>query len=423
MEPEPPATCPALWPAWAPAWSRRPRAERDRWLLALARATTQAWQAGAALDQIPFAAWGFLDTPHGPAARLPTSLLHPSRAPLSPPRFRQVLAGWFEETRPHVSARDALRFLHLVLPGLARRARHYQARAIIRGAQALARARAAGLYAGYLQETARPPAHAVHACWRPNPARPPDEVWELIRSALAAPTARRLKAGRAMQVFRAELDGQAVIVKCHAPARLSWWSRVRRPARARRAWAAARTLEALAIPTPEPLGYAECNDAEGRVTAVVVTRFIAPGQSAFQWLRRHYRHLDAEGRRHAGRAFLAALTRLYDAGIYHGDTKLTNLILDPAADESARWLWTDLESVEAGRRLTRRRLLRNLIQLNGSARHWATDEERIALLHALAQRHSWLARRRVVTAIRRRTRQRLLRELTGATPPDGRPAG
>lgn len=412
-----------LWPHLAAGWRQRPAAERRAVVAAAARAARAAWLAGADLRALPPATLGFQVGPAGLGAQFPPNLITPHPRPLPPPALRAALAQWFDDLRATLAPGEALRFLRGLLPDLGRASLHYQARRIVAQADRLARRRAADRYVGFLGDAGLAPADAVVGRWQSGSGPRPEDLLAAIQQAEQDPASHRIKSGPTITVTRARLwDDDVIIKRFDLPADWTRWKYWKRPSRARRAWAAGQLLRESGLPTPEPLGYVEVRRGHLPVTSYAVARLAARAQSGFRWARRTYRRMEEADRAAARRELLTLLRDLYVQGIYHGDTKLTNLLVEERADGTGRtWQWTDLECVSAGARLTRRRLLRNLIQLNGSLRHWVSREDRQAFLAALTRSYPWLAAPRVAAGIEQRTRQRLLRERDGRTPPDGRP--
>lgn len=413
------------WPRLAALWPSLKAAARRELVGTAARGLRAAWQAAGDLRAVPASALGFVLI-EGTAreARLPASLTPALSGPLTPPQLRGVLAGWFNEVRADLHPAEALLFLRRFLPDLTDDQLHYQARAIRALADHRLRQRAGDLYQGQLGETRSSADDHLTGRWKPDLDVRPADLFAALQAAEGGPDSHRIKSGAAITVTRALLWGHDVIIKRYElPGGWRSWKYRGRASRARRAWAAGQTLSALGIPTPEPLGFLEVHKGKLPSTSYVITRFAARAESAFRWVRHSYQRMDDLERRRARNELRRALCQLYDVGLYHGDTKLTNLLVETVPSGQARtWLWTDLECVDAGHALTHRRLLRNLVQINGSLRHWVSDSDRLAFLRALAMAYPWLARPRVAALIRRRTQRRLRRELTGRTPPDGRPA-
>lgn len=410
-----------LWPDLAAAWTSLPAAARRARIDALARAAREAWQAKVDLRDIPLAAWGLrMAADGGWTAMLPPGLAPALKRPLPPAGVRAVMADWINETRPVARAGEQMRFLRQLLPDVGAEALRYQARAIAELADRLRRDEATVAFEEFEGDARNLPRDIVLGKGPEGTTRRPEDLLAEIEGAFGDSSAHTIKAGRSISVVRTYLWDQQVIIKRFALA--PGWRSLRhrgRPSRARRAWAAGRLLRARGIATPDPLGFVEVRRHGIPVVSYAVARFVDEADSAFRWIRRRYRGLSSDERSSVAGELRRALLELYAAGIYHGDTKLTNLLI-VETDGSRKWLWTDLDCVDAGGRLTRRRLLRNLVQLNGSLRRWVPDADRLAFLAALALRFPWLARPRVAARIAARSRRRLRRELDGRTPPDGR---
>lgn len=99
--------------------------------------------------------------------------------------------------------------------------------------------------------------------------------------------------------------------------------------------------------------------------------------------------------------------RIHLLGIYHGDTKATNMLVGKSRSGKRVFYLTDLDFVRTKLRLSRRNVLRNLAQLNGSVRNLsrAGIEDRLYFLKAYlgADRRGEL--RPMWEAIERRTRR------------------
>jgi len=188
--------------------------------------------------------------------------------------------------------------------------------------------------------------------------------------------------------------------------RRSWLDRVR-PSRARRAWAAARTLTELGLPSIVPFGYGE--DARFSYFAY---RYDARSITVRDWIKpRMHRQSDAV-RYQAADEILACLLHLYEHGLYHRDTKAGNLLVEPGTDPSTphRFAWIDLEDL-APATLTRKRVFKNLVQLNGSLCRRISRADRMRFLHALAEQVPQARAPGLPQAVEQETHRRLMREV------------
>jgi hypothetical protein len=105
------------------------------------------------------------------------------------------------------------------------------------------------------------------------------------------------------------------------------------------------------------------------------------------------------------------LLTLYQYGIYHRDTKTANMLLhDPTNNSRRTFLWIDLECVQTGVIPTRHRIIRNLVQLNGSLGEQVSTADRYAFLRDLSQIYPWLNTPASINKIRRWTERRLWKE-------------
>ncbi|MBN1268849.1 MAG: hypothetical protein JXB04_04620, partial [Kiritimatiellae bacterium] len=183
-----------------------------------------------------------------------------------------------------------------------------------------------------------------------------------------------------------------------------------RPSRARRFWAAARTLARLEVPTPEPLGFLEIRRRFCPVRSYVITAFIKEA-AARTWIEPLFHTQPQAVRDAVRRDLLAFLLDLYRHGVYHGDTKTSNMLLVAPTDGARRsFLWIDLECARFGVAPSRHQVIRNLVQLNGSLGTHVPEADRCAFLKDLARTCPWVTRRGTVRKIRRWTAWRLDKE-------------
>ncbi len=250
--------------------------------------------------------------------------------------------------------------------------------------------------------------------WAPDPNIAPAIIASEVDRAERACTERPLKQGPRITVFRTTLFGKDTLVKRYDV--VTWPERIKnlfRTTRGRRAWAVAETFRTLRVPTPRPYGFLEIRMQRWPLRSYVFTAFANDAITARQWVCRYWRKADAEGKRAFRAALRNALLDLYRAGIYHADTKLANLMVRSAPDGMpTELLWIDLECVRFGVHPTEHRIIRNLVQLNGSARNaWVTESERREFLREMAAYYPFLSNPRVVEKIRRWTLERWHNEL------------
>lgn len=253
----------------------------------------------------------------------------------------------------------------------------------------------------------------VRGLWSSRPECSPEELLRCVEEAEKAPETRIIKNGKTIRVMRARLFDRETLIKRYDLAspltRLKYRLRL---SRGQRAWLAGRVLTELALPTPEPYGFLELSRGGWPIRSYLFCQFMDDARDARQWLKPCYaRQPDAV--RRAVREELAALfLETYQKRVYHADTKSSNLLLRAPLDPECRaFFWIDLECVRIGCRPTRRRIIRNLVQFNGSLGARISREDRLAFLHTLAQSFPWLEDPAVERRIRQWTLRRLKREI------------
>ncbi len=148
--------------------------------------------------------------------------------------------------------------------------------------------------------------------------------------------------------------------------------------RGRQAWLSAHGLLVRGFGTPLPLALVEVRRGGLVRGSFLLTRFEpdAPDLHAY-WRRRGpggEAPLGRAGERALARALGEAVGALHRAGVYHNDLKWPNILVQerppgPAPEgRGFRFLFLDLDAVSLGRRLTRRRRVKNLAQLDQYAR-------------------------------------------------------
>jgi hypothetical protein len=191
-----------------------------------------------------------------------------------------------------------------------------------------------------------------------------------------------------------------------------------REPRGKRAWAASLTLDAAAVSTPQAVGFVSVTRSGLPLRSYAIHHFLEDAMPARRWIKAQL-HRQPEGMRKAfSDHLLNTLKQLYALRIYHADTKTSNLLVRSPEDPSKRtFFWIDLECVSFNQIPTQSRILRNLVQLNGSVGSKLSDEDRIDFLHGLADIAPWVTEKWVEPQIRSRTMTRLTRELRGECGP------
>ncbi|MFH0907891.1 MAG: lipopolysaccharide kinase InaA family protein [bacterium] len=407
------------WNRLRPGWRALPRGERQALLRAAADGLHDTWSSGARLSALSLSHLAFERTGGTVTARLSGTARPPGRKSSPPHDLLNTMAAWNVQVRDALSPRDALHFLRRFMrhERMDPAAMRHAILTVAAMTESQVRRRAASLYRASLEEE-HPDGHetpGVLRCeWHPDTSVDARALFAAIERIERAPETRTLKSNPIIRVMRANLLGHDALIKRYdLPRRIDRLKYRFRASRARRAWAAARTMLGLGIPTPEPLGFLEIYKGGVAARSYVFTEFMADAVSTYRWIKANYHRRPADWRVQFRRDLLACLLALYDRGIYHADTKTPNLLMTHPDDAARRtFYWIDLECVIAGVTPGRHEIVRNLVQLNGSFRHWVPEEDRIAFLRDIARRYPWLDRPRIVNKIRRWTLKRWRNEVS-----------
>ena len=406
------------WNRLCPTWRSLPSHERHVLVCAAADGLHGAWASGARLSALTLSQLAFQRNDGTVTARISGTEATEPRNPAPTHALLDTLAAWNVQVRNTLSPREALHFLRRFLrhERLDPAAMRHAIETISTMTDRQVRHRAASLYRASIQEEHpdMDESDAALRCeWHPDASVAGRTLLSAVERIEQAPETATLKNNPIIRVMRANLFGRDTLIKRYSMPR--WIDRLKyrfRASRARRAWAAARTLLGLGIPTPEPLGFLEVYEGSIATRSYIFTEFMADAVSTYKWIKTNYHRRPVEWRVQFRRDLLASLLSLYDRGIYHADTKTPNLLMTHPDDPAKRtFYWIDLECVNAGVTPSRHEIVRNLVQLNGSFRHWVPEEDRLAFLHDIARRYPWLDRPRIVNKIRSWTVKRWRNEI------------
>jgi len=246
-------------------------------------------------------------------------------------------------------------------------------------------------------------------------------------------TARVLKHDRGTTVALLTLPTGAVVIKHH---RLHTWRQwgdaLWHGSPARRAWHGAQLLQARGFSVPRPLAA-----FEKRIAGTLrESWYCSEGLQTQSPLDVYWRNQQKHWTRRQRRAFLQSLAEFlrafHTAGLYAGDMRDANLLVED--DGNAHWQFylVDLDHVLHAERLSQKRRLKNLVQLERTLGRRARVSERLFFLYQYlgtpfpprAQRRALLRRllrlreRKDREYARRRARRALVP--TGVVMPTGR---
>jgi tRNA A-37 threonylcarbamoyl transferase component Bud32 len=217
---------------------------------------------------------------------------------------------------------------------------------------------------------------------------------------LMRPACRIVKLQPKVVVGRVRVDDGAVYVKRYNV--FSWrvaLASLFRPSPAFEAWTAARELAARGFETPELVAAVDVRRAGILLRSFFITREVAAAETADLRWRAILADRDGGRRRAARRVLARALgdlfRRLHAAGVYHNDLKDVNVLVT-GTDDAPRCVLLDLERVRFSGRLSRRRRVKNLVQLARTLGREASASDRMRFLAVYLGAHANRAERRAL---------------------------
>src|SRR5262245_15416864 len=263
---------------------------------------------------------------------------------------------------------------------------------------------------------------------------------ELVRLVSRPPeqwaAARVLKHDRGTTVTLLTLPTGAVVIKHH---RLHTWRRrgdaLRHGSPARRAWRGAQLLQARGFPVPRPLAAFEKRIAGTLRESWYCSEGLQTQVPLDVYWRDRQKHWTPRQRRAFLQSLAEFLRAFHTAGLYAGDMRDANLLVEDDGDAHWKFYLVDLDHVLHVERLSQKRRLKNLVQLERTLGRRARASERLFFFYQYlgsplpprAQRHALLhrllrLRRRKDREYARRRARRVLSPAGAASATRRRPA-
>lgn len=194
--------------------------------------------------------------------------------------------------------------------------------------------------------------------------------------------ARILKQDRRTTVTWVSLPTGAVVIKHN---RLHTWRHwgdaLWHGSPARRSWHGARLLQAHGFPVPRPLAVFEKRVAGTVCESVYCCEGLLTQIPLHIYWREQRQQWPIQQRRSFLRALAEFLRAFHAAGLYAGDLRDENLLVEATGDSQWRFYLVDLDRVIHYPRLNQRRRLKNLVQLERTLGRSASASERLFFLY------------------------------------------
>jgi Lipopolysaccharide kinase (Kdo/WaaP) family len=225
-----------------------------------------------------------------------------------------------------------------------------------------------------------------------------------LGAALAAPDrlldnpgARFVKDHRRTAVALTTLEGHEIFVKRFKP--YAWYRRLEwmfAPTPALRCWRQSEALERAGFRVAPPLALAETHYFGLPADCYFVTASLDGAEPAGRFWRERGHGLRSHERRRILVAFARELRRFHDSGFYSGDANADNFLVRLTSRADAEFFLLDLENVRRPGQVSRRRRIKNLVQLQRPVRGEVGRMDRLRFLRAYAglplrELRGWLA--------------------------------
>lgn len=188
-----------------------------------------------------------------------------------------------------------------------------------------------------------------------------------------------IKRGEHRAVYRVEVGGQTLFVKCY-PCR-GWRRRLRhalRASSARREWHKAREVARRGVATITPVAWGEERRWGLAGDCCLVTAAIAGARALDQYILQELpnRMTPANSRRRLIDELARFVAAVHQAGIEHNDFHAGNVLVEDGTSESPRFSLIDLPGVRLGRALAWRRSRDSLAMFASSLWRLVSPRER-----------------------------------------------
>jgi len=213
---------------------------------------------------------------------------------------------------------------------------------------------------------------------------------------LDSPDARFVKDHRRTAVASARVGGREVFVKRFKP--YAWYRRLEwtfRSSPARRCWTQSAALERAGFRVAPALAIAETRRLGLATDSYFVTATVPGAMPAGRFWRERGRGLPVAERRRLLEALARELRRFHDAGFYSRDANADNFLLRASDGGPPEFFFLDLENVRRVGRVSRRRRVKNIVQVLGPVRGEVARRDRLRFVRAyggtaLSKLRDWL---------------------------------
>ncbi|MGH7823897.1 MAG: lipopolysaccharide kinase InaA family protein [Candidatus Binatia bacterium] len=210
----------------------------------------------------------------------------------------------------------------------------------------------------------------------------PDRLFERAECQIVKDE-RKIKVGR----VKLKIAGVPTGVYIKRYNAFSWVYRVTslfRLSRAIRSLKGALILSQAGVGIASPIGAVECRRWAMLKKSFFLSEEIASGKTADSYWREKLKPLSGADGFKRRRKFLASLAmlfrQLHSRRIYHNDLKDANIVVKPSETGREHFYLLDLEGVRRCAYISRRRRVKNMVQLNRTLGRFLSNTEKLHLL-------------------------------------------
>lgn len=142
-----------------------------------------------------------------------------------------------------------------------------------------------------------------------------------------------------------------------------------RTSRAKRVWTVANELILRGIPTPLPISFLEQRRGGLLIKSFFITQMIDPSLSLHTLLNEHVpdaQNKTIRNKHDLIRSIAHVIRSMHDQGIWHGDLKSANILVEKKEGQNDTLYLVDLDSTRIKTRLEKKDRIRDLARLNAS---------------------------------------------------------
>jgi tRNA A-37 threonylcarbamoyl transferase component Bud32 len=139
-----------------------------------------------------------------------------------------------------------------------------------------------------------------------------------------------------------------------------------RRSRAKKAWQAANSFMARGVPTPKPILYFENRFCRLLYRSYFVTEMIPDAVSLQSHVEENFAAMPLTTKRAMLRALARHIKKMHVCGLYHGDLKANNILIQIPSQDETKIFFVDLDAVRIKHELSPEEKTRDLGRLNCS---------------------------------------------------------